>query len=74
MTSIEVYQYDFNKTPSHGGDGADSENKGTIIMGYSKSAGSGTSSIYYMPYSEYIVQGGEDYHREKKYRNVNSHQ
>ncbi len=58
---IDVYQYDFYKgTPEvTGGTGADSESTGKIIMGYR--GGPGVSSVYYMPYNEYIVQGGEDY-------------
>ena len=57
---IDVYQYDFYKTPAvTGGTKADSESDGKIYMGYRGSAG--TSSVYYMPYNETIIQGGESY-------------
>ena len=46
---IEIYQYPF----------AVSGTKNEMYMGYRGSAG--TASVYYTPYSEYIVQGGEDY-------------
>ena len=46
---IEVYQYNFDIA----------EDAGKIYMGYTGNAG--TASIYYTPYNEYIVQGGEDY-------------
>ena len=50
---IKVFQYDFYGTSGS------SEDKGVIYMGYRGNASA--SSIYYTPYSEYIVQGGEDY-------------
>jgi len=56
---IEVYQYDLYDDAVTGGTPSDSENEGKMFMGYK--GGAGTSSVYYMPYNEYIVQGGEDY-------------
>ena len=59
---IEIFQYDYYKKPEvTGGTKADSETDGFIYMGYNGSSGPGTASVYYMPYNEYIVQGGEDY-------------
>ncbi len=60
MGDIEVYQYNFYGTPEvTGGTQADTEDAGVIYMGYT--GGPGVSSIFYSPYKEYIVQGGEDY-------------
>lgn len=56
---IQVFQYDFYDDSVTGGTSSDSEPQGKMFMGYK--GGAGTSSIYYMPYNEYIVQGGEDY-------------
>jgi len=55
---IKVFQHDFYGNVT-GGTASDSEDKGVIYMGYRGNAG--TSSVYYMPYNETIVQGGEDY-------------
>jgi len=44
---VEVYQYNFTGTSEK------------MFVGYRGSAG--VSSLYYYPYSEYIIQGGEDY-------------
>ena len=62
MGDIEVYQYDFNKsiTEVTGGDAASAEATGEIYMGFS--GGPDVSSVYYTPYKEYIIQGGEDFY------------
>jgi len=61
--NIDIYQYDFLHDTSDpivtGGTVSDSEDTGVIYMGFK--GGPDTSSVYYMPYNEYIVQGGEDY-------------
>lgn len=56
---IQVFQYDFYDDLVTGGTESDSESEGKMFMGYK--GGAGTSSVYYTPYNEYIVQGGEDF-------------
>jgi hypothetical protein len=60
---IEVYQHDFNEATDSplvtGGVVDNAETDTVIYMGYR--GGPGTASVYYTPYNEYIVQGGEDY-------------
>lgn len=59
MGDIDVYQYDkFHDVT--GGDFGDSELTGEIFMGFT--GGPGVSSVIYMPYKEYLVQGGGDYY------------
>ena len=57
---IYVYQYDY-KGDVTGGDGASTEADGSIIMGFDGENGPNTASVYYSPYKEYLVQGGDDY-------------
>lgn len=56
---IQVFQYDFYNDGVTGGTSSDAETEGKMFMGYK--GGAGTASVYYTPYNEYIVQGGEDY-------------
>jgi len=58
MGDIDIYQYDAKKDVT-GGTGPSSETDGELLMGFT--GGPGVSSIFYMPYKEYIVQGGDDY-------------
>ncbi len=58
MGDIEVYQYDPN-TRLAGGTNNTTETTGTIYMGYF--GNQNTSSVFYHPYKEYIIQGGSDY-------------
>jgi hypothetical protein len=44
---VDVYQANFSND--------------IIIMGYTGDNGPNTASIYYTPYKEYIIQGGDDY-------------
>lgn len=62
MGDIDVYQYDFykNTPPVTGGTVADSELTGQIYMGFS--GGAGVSSVFYIPYKEYVVHGGGDFY------------
>ena len=59
MGDIDVYQFD-SLNDVTGGTGASSEMTGEIYMGFT--GGPGVSSVYYMPYKEYLVQGGDDYY------------
>lgn len=58
MGDIDVYQYDKLHDVT-GGDQADTEMTGEIFMGFT--GGPGVSSVFYMPYKEYLVQGGDYY-------------
>jgi len=69
MGDIDVYQYDFSKIPLPKGiepkvtggmvPQTHSEDKGYIYLGY-QGLNADSASVYYMPYSEYLVQS-EDY-------------
>jgi hypothetical protein len=48
---VKVYQYRGSRTDT-------TEN---IIMGFDGENGPNTASIYYTPYKEYLIQGGDDY-------------
>ncbi len=58
MGDIDVYQYDFDGTVT-GGSSNTTETSGRIYMGYTGSPD--TASIFYAPYKEYFVKGGDDY-------------
>jgi hypothetical protein len=58
MGDIEVYQYDPN-TRLAGGTSNTTETTGTMYMGYYGNQNS--ASIFYHPYKEYFVKGGDDY-------------
>jgi hypothetical protein len=62
MGDIDVYQYDFfqGNPDVTGGTQSDTESQGIIYMGFR--GGPGVSSIFYTPYKEYIVQGGEGFY------------
>jgi hypothetical protein len=48
---IKVYQYR----------GARTDTEESIIMGYDGENGPNTASVYYHPYKEYIIQGGDNF-------------
>jgi len=58
MGDIDVYQYDSDGTVTGGSTGT-TETTGRIYMGYY--GGPNTSSLYYNPYKEYFIKGGDDY-------------
>jgi len=50
---VYVYQYRGDRNTTIGTE--------RIIMGFDGSNGPNTSSVYYHPYKEYLIQGGDDY-------------
>ncbi len=59
LGDMDVYQYDFLNDVT-GGESDTTEATGEIYVGFT--GGPDVSSVYYSPYKEYIVQGGEDYY------------
>ena len=59
MGDIEVYQYDSDGTVTGGSQGT-TETSGRIYMGYMGDTPN-SASIYYTPYKEYFIKGGDDY-------------
>jgi hypothetical protein len=58
---IYVYQSDY-KNDTTGGDAGTTEVDGQIIMGFDGENGPNTASVFYTPYKEYLVQGGDDFY------------